>query len=207
MKVSFQHTKSRDFYTCYYIGGSTYIVISSYFILKPIIWKLFSWKTIIPRISLTLVLNHFLISCIHPKLFSTIYLKEMFLLCCRSWEVLCLKFKRNFKNYLVINWRLVIWKSFLTSSVRSKSFWTFKDKLPKILLLGLAYKYKCGCCNANYYGKTKHHFKVRIYEHLGISHLTGKNVNADSNKLSVIQEHLLHCNYFQSYGDFCIWTR
>ena len=37
--------------------------------------------------------------------------------------------------------------------------------------------------------KTKHHFKVQICEHLGISHLTGKKVKIDNNKLTAIQEH------------------
>ena len=54
------------------------------------------------------------------------------------------------------------------SPVRVKSFFTFKDKLPKMLLSGLVYQYKCGGINAAYYGKTKRHFKVRICEHLGI---------------------------------------
>ena len=65
-------------------------------------------------------------------------------------------------------------KIVFTSPVRVKSFFTFKDKLPKMLLSGLVYQYKCGGCNATYYGKTKRHFKVRICEHLGISHLTEK---------------------------------
>ena len=90
------------------------------------------------------------------------------------------------------------------SPVRVKSFFTFKDKLPKILLSGLVYKYKCGGCNATYYGKTKLHFKVRMCEHLGISHLTGKN---DNNKLTAIQEHLPCCNYSPSLEDFSILTR
>ena len=60
------------------------------------------------------------------------------------------------------------------SSVRVKSFFTFKDKLPKMLPSGLVYQYKCGGCNATYYGNTKRHFKVRICEHLGISHFTEK---------------------------------
>ena len=34
------------------------------------------------------------------------------------------------------------------SSVRVKRFFTFKDKLPKMLLSGLVYKYKYGGCNA-----------------------------------------------------------
>ena len=48
------------------------------------------------------------ISSIHLKLLFWMYLKEMFLLSCRSWEVPRFKFERIFKNYLMINWRLVI---------------------------------------------------------------------------------------------------
>ena len=94
-----------------------------------------------------------------------------------------------------------------TSSVRVKTFFTFKDKLSKILLSGLAYKYKCGGCNATYFGKTKRHCKVLICEHLGISHLTEKKVKIDNNKLTGIQEHLLCCNYSPSFEDFPILTR
>ena len=108
------------------------------------------------------------------------YLKEMLLLSCRSWEVLC--FKLNFK-LTSSNLKIVF-----TSPVRVKSFFTFKDKLPKILLSGLVYKYKCDGCNATYYGKTKHFFEVRIFEHLGISHLTGKKVKIENNKLTATQE-------------------
>ena len=76
-----------------------------------------------------------------------------------------------------------------------------------MLLSGLAYKYKCGGCNATYYGETKRHFKVRICEHLGISHITGKMVKTDNNKLMPIQEHLLCCNYSPSYEDVSVLTR
>ena len=69
------------------------------------------------------------------------------------------------------------------------------------------YQYKCGGCNATYYGKTKRHFKVRICEHLGISHLTEKKVKIDNNKLTTIQEHLLCCRYCPSFEDFSILTR
>ena len=54
---------------------------------------------------------------------------------------------------------------FTSSPVRVKSFFTFKDKLPKMLLSALFYKYKCGGCNVTCYDMTKHHFKVWIYEH------------------------------------------
>ena len=76
-----------------------------------------------------------------------------------------------------------------------------------MLLLGLVYKYKCGGCNATYYGKTKGHLKVQICEHLGISHLAGKKVKIDNNKLTAIQEHLLCCNHSPSLVDFSILTR
>ena len=39
---------------------------------------------------------------------------------------------------------------------------TLKDKIPVFLRSGIVYKFKCDGCNANYYGKTKHHFKVRM---------------------------------------------
>ena len=65
----------------------------------------------------------------------------------------------------------------------------------------------CDACDATYYGKTKHHFKFPICEHLGISQLTGKKVKIDNNKLTAIQEHLLCCNYPQTYEDFSILSR
>ena len=98
-------------------------------------------------------------------------------------------------------------KIVFTRPVRVKSLFTFKDKLPKMLLSGLVYKHQWGGCNATYYGKTKRHLKVRIGEQLDISHLTGKKVKIDNNKLKAIQEHLLCCNYSPSYEYFSILTR
>ena len=67
-------------------------------------------------------------------------------------------------------------------------------------------RYKCGSCNATYYGKTKRHLKVRTCEHLGISRLTEKKVKIDKNKLKVIQEYLLF-NYSPSFEDLSILNR
>ena len=72
-----------------------------------------------------------------------------------------------------------------------------------MLLSGLVYKYVG--CNATYYGKTERYFKVRI-RHLGISHITEIKVKIDNNKLTVIQEHLLYCNYSPPYEHFSILT-
>ena len=119
MKVSFQRTKRGDFYTHYFIRVLAYVLNFKTF---SIIWRLSSWKTIIPQISLIRVLDHFLINNMHLKLLFRMYLKEMFLLSCRSWEVLRFKFEKSFKNYLVINWRLVIWKLFLCHPLELKAF-------------------------------------------------------------------------------------
>ena len=74
-----------------------------------------------------------------------------------------------------------------------------------MLRSGVVYKFQCGGCNATYYGKTKRHLKVRISEHLGISHLTGKKTKT-SHHLTAIQEHLLFCNHSPSYENFTILT-
>ena len=112
------------------------------------------------------------------------------------WE----KLQKLFSNKLTsFNLKIVF-----TWPIRVKSFFTFKDKLPKMLLSGLLYKCKCGGRNATYYGKTKCNFKVRICEHLGIWHLTGKNVKID-NKLVAIQEHLYVVTTLHPLKTFPFW--
>ena len=82
------------------------------------------------------------------------------------------------------------------------NFFTFKDKIPVFLRSGIVYKFKCGGCNATYYGKTKRHFKVRTCEHLGISALTGKRVKGDND--CAIKEHHLFWNPLSGFDDFSI---
>ena len=60
-------------------------------------------------------------------------------------------------------------KIVFTSPVRVKSFFTFKDTYYTTYHLPPRIP-------PTYYRKTKRHFKVRIYEHLGISYLTEKKV-------------------------------
>ena len=81
------------------------------------------------------------------------------------------------------------------------NFFTFKDKIPIFLRSGIVYKFKCGGCNATYYGKTKRHFKVRMCEHLAVSALIGKKVKGDND--SVVKEHLF-CNHSSGFDDFSI---
>ena len=122
----------------------------------------------------------------------------MLLLSYRSWEVFQFEFDCNFNCNL---------KIVFTSPVRVESFFAIKDKLPKMLLSGLVFQYKCAGFNATYYGKTKRHFEVRICEHLGISHVTERKVKIDNNKLMAIQQHILCCNYCPSFENFSILTR
>ena len=82
------------------------------------------------------------------------------------------------------------------------NFFTFKDKVPLLLRPGIGYKFQCGGCNATYYGKTKRHFKVRMFERLEISALTGKRVKGYDD--SVIKKHLLFCNHAPDFEDFSI---
>ena len=98
-------------------------------------------------------------------------------------------------------------KIVFTSPVRVKSFFTFKDKLPKMLLSGLVYHDKCGGCNATYCGKTKRHFKVWICKHLVFHISLKKKIMIDNSKLTVIQEYLVCCNYSPSFEEYSILTR
>ena len=66
----------------------------------------------------------------------------------------------------------------------------------------LCYKFQCSSCNANYYGKTKRHFKVRITEHMGVSTRTGKNIKSTKN--SAVRDHMLVCNNTVSFEDFSV---
>ena len=88
--------------------------------------------------------------------------------------------------------------------MRLRSLFQFKDKIPKLILSGLVYRFKCSGCNATYYGKTKRHFKVRACEHAGISPLTGKRLASNPYQTSAVKEHMLTCNHVVSFEDFSI---
>ena len=79
----------------------------------------------------------------------------MFLLSRLSWEVLRIKFEEAKKKKKKK-------ESFKNLFCESQIFSIFKDKLPKMLLSWLVYKYKGKSCNATYYVKTIRHFKVQI---------------------------------------------
>ena len=77
---------------------------------------------------------------------------------------------------------------------------TFKDKINKMLCSNLVYKLNCNICSDIYYGKTKRHVKVRAFEHLGITPLTGKKVK--SPKESLVFDHIFCTAHNASFDDF-----
>ena len=81
------------------------------------------------------------------------------------------------------------------SGNRLDSFFQFKDKVPLTACSLILYKFTCSSCNSAYVGKTKWHFLVRMFEHLGISPTTGKNYtfNPKNNNNTVVLNHI-NCN-------------
>ena len=68
-----------------------------------------------------------------------------------------LQYESFFYHYAIL-FRI---RAFLRQEERQK---TFKDRILAFLLFAIVYKCQYGSDNATYYSKTKHHFKVRMYE-------------------------------------------
>ena len=108
-------------------------------------------------------------------------------------------------SYSIIENRLLycnIWFVFQTKC-KISNFLHLKT-IPSFFCSDIVYKFQCNGCNATYYGKTKHHFKIRMCEHLGISALTGKRIKGDDD--SVIKDYLLLCDHLLDIKDFSILT-
>jgi len=79
------------------------------------------------------------------------------------------------------------------------SFFKTKDGLPDALRSDLVYKFECSC-NATYIGSTSRQFKVRFYEHLGISYRTKIPLNKPTN--SAIRDHINKFDHNCSFENF-----
>ena len=75
---------------------------------------------------------------------------------------------------------------------RLRNFLVFKDRIPHSVRSHLLYRYTCNSCNAIYIGKTRRHYLVRIFEHLGISLRTHKKFtyNPNNGNNSAILNHV-----------------
>ena len=77
-------------------------------------------------------------------------------------------------------------------SNRLRNFCSFKDKIPLSVRSHILYRYTCDDCNAIYVGKTRRHYLVRVFEHLGVSLATHKKYtfNSQNNNNTAILNHI-----------------
>ena len=83
-------------------------------------------------------------------------------------------------------------------------FFNFKDKIHSYIRSLVVYKYTCSNCNVTYLGTTKRHFKVRMCEHLGISHITGKPRKYNAKQTTAVKEHIRDSGHKGKPDDFKI---
>ena len=76
-------------------------------------------------------------------------------------------------------------------SLRMKNYFNFKDKIKRVLRSLLVYNFNCNSRNAEYIGKTKRRYRMRISKHIGVSPLTGKCVK--NSQTSGAHDHMLFC--------------
>ena len=81
------------------------------------------------------------------------------------------------------------------SSVRMSNAFRFKDQIPKCLNSMLLYKFTCNTCNSVYIGKTKRHYLLRQFEHLGLSVSTNKALRYSDKDAAAIRKQCHHQNH------------
>ena len=145
MKVSFQRTKREDFYTHYFIGVLAYVVISKHFILK--LMKTILIKNNYPLHFIDSCIKSYLINYIHQKLwFPPTAPKRNVFVKLPSLRSTLFQIRKKVQKLVSDKLMLCNLKILFMSPVRVKSFFTIKDKLPKMLLSGLVYQYTCCGC-------------------------------------------------------------
>ena len=94
---------------------------------------------------------------------------------------LCKEFcKENFNIKLVF------------SSFKIKNYFSYKDPIPNDLKSFLIYKFACASCSSSYIGKTCHHFKTRIEDHI-----------RKDNKSHIFKHLTSTATCFDSYNSLC----
>ena len=94
----------------------------------------------------------------------------------------------------------IIW----TCGIKIGSYFKFKDVIPTHIRSLVVYKFTCSGCNTTYIGKTKRHYKIRMCEHLGISHRTGRNLKYNSSNATAIREHIEKTGHLGIFDNFQI---
>ena len=91
-----------------------------------------------------------------------------------------------------------------SSKTRLSNSFRFKDNIPNDIKSLILYNYTCGTCNCAYIGKTKRHFIVREYEHLGLSILTNKSYTYRESTATSVGKHIKVCHNNKSTEEFKI---
>ena len=90
------------------------------------------------------------------------------------------------------------------NKIRSDNVFQLKGLIPKDLISGTAYKFRCRLCNEYYHSVCVRHLKVRIDEHIGTTPLTKYKSKPKNNSVG---DHMRLCNYSASIDDFSILNR
>ena len=102
------------------------------------------------------------------------------------------KIKSKLRYFISKNFPMCKIQIIFNSNNRLRNFFSFKDKIPLNVRSHILYRYTCNGCKAIYIGKTRRHYLVRIFEHLGISLLTHKKYtyNPKNTNNSAILNHI-----------------
>ena len=80
----------------------------------------------------------------------------------------------------------------------------FKDQITKCLNYMLLYKFTCNSFNSVYIGKTKRHYLISQFEHLGLSVFTNKTLKYSDKDATAKRKHCHHQNHVNCTDNFKI---
>ena len=184
--------------------SSNYELFHEEIVRLKTIWQ----KNGYPLFFIDKVIYRFLDSLFRPKCNNeTIAEKKKVCITLPYLGPLSLQLKRRLRNVFkrcipTVNLRVVF-----SSNNRIRNFCSFKDVIPLNVQSLIVYNFTCSTCFSTYIGKTKRHFLIRAYEHLGISYRTNKNLKYAHNTATSVRKHLCSCNHSACLDDFTVISR
>ena len=94
----------------------------------------------------------------------------------------------------------VSFRFIFTNAYTIRSFFRYKDRVPKELCSNIVYKFNCSSCNAGYIGSSIRNLKIRVCEHKGISCRSLLPLSRPS--CSEIREHSIALGHIFNLDDF-----
>ena len=158
--------------------------------------------------------EHFTDRCIKVFLCKIFVVKKVIMTASKEEIKICLPFLGKQSLKLRTNRTKLVNKYYphctlrviFNSNNRLRNAFSFKDKIPLSVRSHLIYRFTCNSCNAVYIGKTRRHYLVRIFEHLGISLVTHKKItyNPNNNNNTAVLNHLNCTSCNSTQNDFSI---